>query len=359
MKKKILVEISHHGFGHASQTSLVLNEMLLRSNEPIDLVIVSAVPEWFLRERIQGSFEYIYEMTDPGLIMQNILDVDYAKSWSAYKIQHKLWPDLLAKKRMFLTDRKFDLVIANVSYVCIEAASQLGIPSVAFSSLHWADIVTTYFSEEVGVAAIVAQILQAYNLSSLFIEIVPNTSLKGLDNAQKLGPIGRVGKNVRQQIIEKFPSFSGRKIGVVSLGGGEFPMLSADWQSSDLSLFVPDFAMFAGNSYLQSIAKSGFEFLDLLASCDFVVTKPGYGLFTETVFAQRPCFYVRRQGWPEEAGLLRWLKNFVPYHEISQQQVCDGDFRLSELTEPVREPGESQLLPMQGQVASTILALMS
>ena len=48
----------------------------------------------------------------------------------------------------------------------------------------------------------------------------------------------------------------------------------------------------------------GLSFTDLLCSVDAVITKPGYGTFTEAACNGTPVIYQRRKNWPEPDCLI-------------------------------------------------------
>ena len=50
------------------------------------------------------------------------------------------------------------------------------------------------------------------------------------------------------------------------------------------------------------------NFTDLLCSVDAIVTKPGYGTFTEAAANGTPVLYQRRDDWPEQECLIEWLQ---------------------------------------------------
>jgi len=68
------------------------------------------------------------------------------------------------------------------------------------------------------------------------------------------------------------------------------------------------------------------SFTDLVASCDAIITKPGYGTVVEAVCNQIPILYVARQDWPEEPYLIEWLVQWGQSQQISYEQLQTGGF---------------------------------
>ena len=67
------------------------------------------------------------------------------------------------------------------------------------------------------------------------------------------------------------------------------------------------------------------SFSDLLASCDVLLCKPGYGSFVEAACSGTPVLYVDRPDWPEAPALVEWLQQHGVCREVSREQLESGD----------------------------------
>ena len=76
------------------------------------------------------------------------------------------------------------------------------------------------------------------------------------------------------------------------------------------------------------IPKSRFDlsYIDLLTSCDLIITKIGYGTQTEAVINRVPTLCVRRNDWPEEQYLCAWHQKYGEVEFIDWQEVVNGEF---------------------------------
>ena len=66
-------------------------------------------------------------------------------------------------------------------------------------------------------------------------------------------------------------------------------------------------------------------FLDILASCDAVLTKPGYGAFVEAACNGVRVLTVERPDWPEEVYLKQWLLEHATAVQIPRDKLWHGD----------------------------------
>lgn len=71
----LLVDITPHGYGHASQTAAVINELVQLMPE-LRVTVRTTVPHEFLLTRVFCDFKCIPVALDFGMKMANAVDVD-------------------------------------------------------------------------------------------------------------------------------------------------------------------------------------------------------------------------------------------------------------------------------------------
>ncbi len=315
--------LSAHGFGHAAQASPIV--AALRQRFPnLRLTVESALPRALLERRfVPPPFEHVTAPADVGMVMVDALAVDVKASCSAYRAFHRDWPARIEWAAMRLRRARPDLLLADVPYLALAAASRAGIPAVAVCSLHWGAIHAAYCPEEGGVNA---QILEAYGAAEHFYRPAPAMTMPELGNVTDVGPIAVLGADRRGELRRALGLDDGDRLVMVALGGmptrlpmvawprlpGVHWLVQSDWEISraDIHPFEP----------------LGMPFVDLLASCDALLAKPGYGLFAEAACHGVPVLALPRADWPESAPLLAWLHGHGRCIEVSRDQVERGDF---------------------------------
>jgi hypothetical protein len=111
---------------------------------------------------------------------------------------------------------------------------------------------------------------------------------------------------------------------LVQFGGFEGFDPLRDWPEQErVHWLVPTLDGRARNDALP-LDRLGLGVLDVLGSCDAIVTKPGYGTVTEAACNCKPVLYVSRHDWPEEKALTDWLKEQVPTREIPLADLVAG-----------------------------------
>ena len=283
---KLLATISHHGLGHLAQAAPVLNA--LRALQPdLELTIWSGLSFEALQARVEGRFEHRHAAADIGLIMHDAMRVDLPASHLAFKAFHADWPQRIALEANWMRARAFDLVFSDVAYLPLAAAAHAGIDGIALCSLNWQDITQAYLAQLPGMNLILQL---PYRL------IIP--------------PISGQGSNRLSELIEKLALPTHCKLALIGFGGvayagkGRLPSIKdvawlapEDWQSSKCEARADMF----------SFKQAGLSFLDLLASCDVLITKVGYGSFVEATAHAVPVLYIDRPDWPETPYLTTWL----------------------------------------------------
>jgi hypothetical protein len=213
-----------------------------------------------------------------------------------------------------------------VAYLPLAAAQQAQIPSAAMCSLNWLDIFTAYCGTAPGAEKIMEQMRMAYAAAEVFLRISPGMPMQGFANVRNIGPIAAVGKNHRAQINAKLGLADTEKLVLVSMGGIAMRLPMERWASipnvrwivqADWEVSRPDVVV------LESLQ---MDFIDVLASSDTILCKPGYGSFAEAACNGIPALYVAREDWPEEPYLIAWLEAHGLCRGVSRSHSETGEF---------------------------------
>ncbi|MDD5180412.1 MAG: hypothetical protein PHT15_04045 [Gallionellaceae bacterium] len=320
----LLVDISAHGFGHASQTAPVVNE-LARRIPALRVTLRTTAPPDFLKQRVTCDFQHLPVAFDFGMKMANAVDVAVEESAAAYRAFHADWERKVEHEAHAMRALKPDLLLANVPYLSLAAAHVAGIRAVAMCSLNWADIYRHYCAEDAACGAIHAQMLAAYNSAGCFLKIQPAMPMADFVNARSINPIAQAGHNQRPHIAAKLQLQETEKLALVAMGGMEFRLPVERWPCLPGVRWLIPQAWGVGRDDMAALESLDLPFSDVLAACDAVLTKPGYGLFAEAACAGIPVLYVARQDWPEEPCLVSWLKQNGRCVEVERERLESGE----------------------------------
>lgn len=312
----LFVDISSHGFGHLAITAPVLNAVA-EIIPNFRLTVRSALPPAKLQQRIKTPFSLISAATDFGYAMIDATRVDLAASASAYRQAHTDWASRVADEARFLSGLKPDLVLTNVSYLPLAGAAAAGIPAISLCSLNWADLFGHFFGDQSWAPPIHAEMLAAYRSAQAFLRVTPGMAMAALGNIQPVSPIAAHGRQHKLKL-------NGDKAILIAMGGIAHRLPVENWPRlpgvrwlvpAEWNCRHPD--AIAGESF-------GLSFTDLLCSVDAIITKPGYGTFTEAACNGTPVIYQRREDWPEQDCLIEWLTSNARCLEIEAADLENG-----------------------------------
>lgn len=322
----LLAAITAHGYGHLAQTAAVINALRQRMPD-LRLTLYTQVSKKLIDTRIEGDYTLINEAPDLGMPMHDALTVNVAAAERAYREYHAAWNEDVAQEARRLNELAPDLILANIPYRILVASRKARIPAVALCSLNWADV----YGHFCGANSIHRQMLDAYGAAEVFLRPAPSMPMTELANTRAIGPIGRLGKPRRREIAARCGGKAHDRYVLVSLGGIPMELDVERWPRQEgLHWIVPgDWNIRRPD--VTALETLQMNFVDVLASADVLLTKPGYGSFAEAACNGVPVLYVPRSDWPEEPYLVQWLARHGQCLRISQQQLAQGHDLLDAL----------------------------
>jgi hypothetical protein len=329
MSKHLFIDISSHGFGHLAQVAPILNA-LTRIRSDLRLTLRSGLPLEKLRARIDAPFEHIFGRSDFGFIMLDAMNIDTVATAEAYRAWHANWEGRVAAEEIFLRRLAPDLLLTDVAYLPLAGARRAGLPALSMCSLNWADLFAHVFGHEAWAGAIHEQILAAYRSAACFIRLTPAMPMPDLPNTRVAAPVAMLGQDCRDSLHECIGARAGERVVLIAFGGFDKDLNAANWP---VTLGVPGVRYLVPESWgiaredMTAMEPLRMNFTDLLRSVDAVLTKPGYGTFTEAACNGAPVLYVRRMDWPEQDCLIEWLEQNACCREIPFAALMRGEIR--------------------------------
>ena len=353
----LLLALSGHGYGHLAQTAPVVNA--LREQIPgLLLSVCGSLPHDVVAARIAGDFRYRPTELDPVLRMLNAWEVDAAASRQVYRTFHCNWQQGLQSDIELLEQLQPDLVLADIPYRMLLAAAEREIPAVALCSLNWAAIYAAYCEDSSEDRQILKQMTRTYRSAQVFLSPTPSISMPELDNVTTIDPIARMGCRQKEVLLQRCVADTELQPVLVALGGITTQLPVDSWPCINGVVWIFTEAIESPRADLIDFDSLGMTFIDVLASSDVVLTKPGYGTYTEAVCNGVPVLTIERQDWPETVFLNNWVQQHGHLEVMTAEQFYSGRFAhlvtrlLGKHTGPGLEPDGI------GQAAMTICSLL-
>ena len=350
---RLLAAISHHGLGHLAQSAPVLNA-LLELRPEIRLVVLSALPRDKLSLRLRFPFEHLAEPTDCGWIMHDAIRLDRQASLAAYRAFHDGWEERVGREAQRLRALGIDRVYSNVAYLPLAAAHRVGLPSAALCSINWLDIFGHYLGGAPRADRIMVEMRAAYGSAGVFLRPEPAMPMPQFDRTFVLPAIAQQGRKRGAELRDRLGLAEGTQLALLGMGGIDYRLPSVDWpESPDFAWLVPDNWETAGS--VMPFSASGMPFIDLLASCDALITKPGYGSFAEAAANAVPVLYLPRPDWPETPWLTAWMQRVGRAEEVDEQDLR-RDGAVGSLRSLCEQPQRPAVVADGARVAARVLA---
>ena len=345
----LLFDLSAHGLGHLAQAAPILNH-LAKLRPDCRLSLRSALSLEKLRARLDTQafqhFEHLQQASDFGFVMHDAVHIDFAKSAANYRELHAKWDARVATEADFLRGLAPDLVLSDVAYLPLAGAAQAGIASLSMCSLNWADLFAHFFISEPWAPPIYQQILAAYRSSACFLRLTPAMPMPDLPKTCAIAPVAALGQNRRAALQQKLrqklqqsqlaSEISDQKLILIAFGGFAYELGLEHWPViAGVHYLIPgpfegctegrtEGCALARRPDMSRFDRLDFSFTDLLKSVDAVLTKPGYGIFTEAACNGSAVLYVRRDDWPEQDCLIAWLQQNARCAEVPAADLASG-----------------------------------
>lgn len=336
----LLVDVSAHGFGHIAQTAPVVNALagLLPG---LRVTLRTAAPRDLLAQRFHCPFEYIHQASDFGMVMHSAVEVRLEESAAAYRELHRGWAGKVERGAEQIRALAPDLLLANVPYLSLAAAHRARVRAVGMSSLNWADIYRHYFGGRPEAAQIHGEMLEAYNRADCFLRLQPGMPMADFACTRDIGPIAHRAPNRRVEIDRRLGLKPGDRLVLMAMGGIPFRLPMENWPRLPGVRWAVPAAWGARRADVVTIESLGLHFTEVMASCDLLITKPGYGTFAEAGCHGVPVLYLGRKDWPETPCLVEWLRQHgrcleVPLRVLERGDILDLWEEL--LTQPKADP---------------------
>lgn len=305
MPPHLLVALTPHGFGHAAMTSPIVGE-LRRQLPGLRLTLQTAIPRSWLETRFGSDFDLLPDTPDFGMRMHSALGVKVGESFHDYRSLHEQLDVVVEEEAARLRSVGADLLLSNIPYVSLLAARRIGLPTVAYSCLNWADVGDAYFQGFSGWPDIADQIRRAYETATVFLCPRPSLAMPGLNNIRSIGPVALRGREQSGRLRDYLGIGAETRIGLITFGGMPSGLGFADWPRLPGWRWVST-AETSGHPDMVPRDNVPMDFTDILRSSDLLVGKTGYGTFTEAAVNGVPMLYVPRVDWPESPGIDQWL----------------------------------------------------
>ncbi|MBI2264975.1 MAG: hypothetical protein HYU64_07365 [Armatimonadetes bacterium] len=351
MRTSILVYVSGHGFGHATRVMEVLKAL----SSCIHCHIRTLAPEWLFRMSLPASLSWdIHPLrTDVGVVQEDSLHVSPSATLQAYREFSRNVSLLVGQEAEFARRSGTALIFADIPPLAFEVAERSGMPGIAFSNFSWDWIYEAYIQDRLQDKDILRQIRSSYSKAALCLRLPFHGDLSVFPKIVDIPLVARKSRKHRAETLKTLDMDGGRPWILLSFGGIGFSGLALAELSHlrEYGFIATDYEFPSGNGVKvipnSFLREKGLRYEDLVAACDVVITKPGYGIVSECVANRTRMLYTSRGLFPEYDVLVKGLQGVIPSLHIPLQAFLRGDFG-DYLEKLMAEPISAKDMPADG-----------
>lgn len=311
MRGALILYVTGHGFGHATRAS-ALAAALKRLRPDLDLEVRSDAPAWLFTESCPG-LPVSRGGADPGLRQRDALDIDLEASLALQQGLDADWPRLVEEEAAWLSARGAALVAADIPPLAFAAAAAAGVPSIGISNFSWDWILEPYAAADSRWAPARRRCAGAYARAEEALRLPLSGAFPAFQRVvdapllcRKADPAAAERWRAREGL-----DFDRRTLVLLAFGG--FGLGPLELKAGE-NLAAYAFAGFGPKpeglnaDWHELRSGTNEDQLAAAAACDLILSKPGYGVFSEALAFGKPVLYVPREGFREIGALVAGLK---------------------------------------------------
>jgi hypothetical protein len=340
--------VSGHGYGHASRDVELIKE-ILRQRSDVRIIVRTSVAPWIF-ERIVGSRVEVQRCeTDTGMAQIDSLQLDVEQTARQAARFHHDFDRRATAEATQLKQLGVRLVVGDVPALACAAAHAAGLPSVMVANFTW-DWIYAYYPEFHTLApGVVDTIANAYTTAAAALRLPICGGFAAV--AAVTAHVPFIARRSRRD-----PAETRRALGV----DPTVRLVLSSFGGYGLSLPYDHLAQ-AGLTVLspERHPPAGFDYEDLVAAADVVVSKPGYGIVSECVANRTALLYASRGRFAEYEVMLTEMPRWLRCRLIEREDLLSGNWRDEiEALLTQAEPPEMPRVDGASVAASRILEVL-
>lgn len=314
--------ISSHGFGHASRACAVMDK--LSKIDQTNFFIFTSTPDWFFKNSLSFSYEYLQTQTDIGLVQATpfIEDIDKTiKALEEFLPFSEIRYEVLLR---FISEKNLDLILCDISPLGLWVAEKFGIPSILIENFTWDWIYEYYLEQYPKLERHISIFRKIYQLPKIHFTCEPYCEIS--KNSIIVSPVFRELRSSREKIRRQLRLSDEDLLILVTMGG--IPIDHID-ENNILTKSNYKF-LFPINNLNNKIDNENIIYLshnhpyfhpDLVNASDLVVGKLGYSTVAEVYSLAKPFLFIGRKNFRESSVLEKFVRGTMVSDDIELNNI--------------------------------------
>ncbi len=349
--------ITAHGYGHGARSCDILRA--LREQAPdAPIHVVTDLPRDFLTSRLPpGPWHFRAGRFDVGMVQLDSIRVDIPATLRNCRALLEQADALRQREEVFLEEHEIAAVVCDIPAIPLQAAHARGVPALAVGNFAWDWIYEDFVASDSAWQPVIAAFRAGYSQCDLLMRLPFAEPMAAFPRRVDLGVPARPGQNRRAEIAAATGADPTKRWILLSF-------TTLDWDDAaldrvralrDWEFFTVEPLGWPGPNF-HTLQRRNVSYADALASCDAVLTKPGFGVLAECAVNQKPMIYVERTDFREYPVLEAAVKRYFRHVHLPAEQLYRGEIRAAlEAIESAPPPQESVRAGGDAEAASIIL----
>lgn len=349
----VLYYVSGHGFGHARRSAEVIRA--LRTEAPdVNVYVRTSAPAEIFRGLVAGPV--VSPAIDHTVVEADPLSIDWAATIDSAADLLRRRRSVVAREAEAVRELDPDLVLADVPFLAGDVAAALGRPCVAVSNFTWDWIFEPHRGAHPDGSSVLRGVRSAYTSISALLQLPFGHETDLFPQVVPVPLVARRGTRDPGELLEMLGigRRDDRPRVLIEIRGGV-----ADEVLSRAATAAPDFLFLTTQSTFEGPLPpgvchvrlpDGFDYSDLLAISDIVLSKLGYGMIAECIAAGTRLLWPRRNAFREDQITEREAPLYLRMLEIPLDGFRTGDWREA-LDRAMDLPAPPKRIPLDGAAA--------
>lgn len=319
----VAVAVTGHGYGHAVRAAEVARVLIQRGAR---VQLRTEAPRWLFPPQAEWLPAPGWAI-DIGVVQRDGLDMDIGATRDAWRECARDWERRVEAEARLL--RKADLLLGDVPPLAFAAAARAGISSYAMTNFTWDWIYAAWPDFEDIVARIRASYAQTECLLRLPLHSADAQAFAAFPRIEDVPLVVRKAARSREDVrrecglpldrpvvLLSFGGFTAHGLDVMRLGELEgYAFIVTPPMSEQLERLPAN---------VRRLNPAAADYVSLLAACDVVVTKPGYGIVADCLANRVAALFTDRGPFREYDVLAEALPRLGRARYVPRADVMRG-----------------------------------
>jgi hypothetical protein len=340
----IYIAITNHGFGHATRTASIANTIQKLCPEAL-LILVTTAPRWLLESYMEGDFILRQRAFDLGVVQVDSLTMDKSATLEKLREIKKNHKSLIASEVNFIRQNRVNLILADIPFLAAGFAEAANIPCWMISNFSWDFIYRDWGGEFTEIADWISD---WYRKCDLLFRLPFHEPMSAFTNITDVGLTGGsphfsidklrtnwgINTPPEKTILLTFGGLGLQAIPYTNIN--KFP----DWQFITFDASAPDLPN------LIKVTNRQYRPVDFMPICGRIISKPGYGTFSEATLLDVPVVTIPRDDFAEAAFMLAGITNYNHHQILTVPEFFQGDWDF--LYQSPQAPKQTKIIDKNG-----------